>query len=217
MTSTSNYNRAPLIVVTLFLPSEAKTLAPIDIKRDLRRPPTFCQNFQRNSSSRHCKCKINAKPDLILCGKEITETSSNRCSSPPLNQDNEILGNEDKANDECTACSACMIEIEGRTPSSITSCVDEMAQSSNTDKYYMDSYGNLTKNLNIPLTRDIIVENDDDSADCSTSIKSRPVSPDASRIIRITLNNKTSIDSNKQSNVETRPIVPRNIAKTAPL
>lgn len=205
-------NRAPLIVVTLYLPSEAKTLAPIDVKRDLRRPPSFCQNFQRNySTSRHCKCKVNTKPDLILCGKEINETSSNRCSSPP-NPDYEILGNEDKANDECTACSACMIEIEGRTPS-ITPClVDEVAQSSNIDNYYMDSYGSLTKNLNIPFTDgiDVDVEENDDSPDFFTSIKSRPGSPDASRIIRITLNNKTSIDNIKPSNNNdvTRNIVP---------
>lgn len=202
-------------MVTLFLPSEAKTLAPLEVKRDLRRPPSFCQKFQRNSPSRQqCKCKINAKPDLMLRGKEITETSSNLCTLPPQNQDtDEILRTDDdydKANDECIACSACIIEIERRTPS-LTPCVDEAALNSSIDKYHMDSFGNLTKNLEMPYTED---GENDDSLECM-SIKSRPGSADTSRIIRITLNNKNSIDaSNKPNNDGDRNVVPRDI-KTA--
>lgn len=201
-------------MVTLFLPSEAKTLAPIDVKRDLRRPPAFCQKFQRNNSPsrQQCKCKINAKPDLMLRGKEITETSSNPCTSPPQNQDSDaeddtILRNDDKTTDECVACSACIIEIERRTPS-LTPCVvvDEAALDISYNKYHMDSFGNFTKNLDIPFTDvDIDGENDD------SSVKSRPGSADTSRIIRITLNNKTNIDGNKPNSDEDRYVVPRDI------
>lgn len=213
--STQPSYRAPLIVVTLFLPSETKTLVPIDVKRDQRRPPSFCQKFRRNSSSRQqCKCKINANPDLMLRGKEITETTSNLCTLPsPQNQDNDdILRNDDKINDECIACSACIIEIEKRTPS-LTPCVDEAALDLRFDKYHMDSFGNLTKNLEIPYTEEDIDDENDDSLECM-SVKSRPGSADTSRIIRITLNNKTSIDGNKPNSEEDRNVVPRDI-KTA--
>lgn len=199
-------------MVTLFLPSEAKTLAPIDVKRDLRRPPAFCQKFQRNNSpSRElCKCKINAKPDLMLRGKEITETSSNPCTLSPQNQDTDgeddtILRNDDQTTDECVACSACIIEIERRTPS-LTPCVDKAALDMGYDKYHMDSFGNLTKNLDMTYTDvDIDGENDD------SSVKSRPGSADTSRIIRITLNNKTSIDGNKINSDKDRNVVSRDI------
>lgn len=188
---TQSPHRAPLIVVTLYLPTEAKTLAPIDVKRDLRRPPSFCQKFQRNSPVELCNCKINAKPDLMLRGKEITETSSNLCNLPS-NQDNDgLLRNDNKTSDECIACSACIIEIERRTPSLIA---DEAAL--HFDEYHMDSYGNLNKNLEIPLTEDTDGEHDE-SLECSLSVRSRPASPNTSHIIRITLNNKTSIDGNK--------------------
>lgn len=171
--------RTPLIVVTLYLPSEAKTLAPIVVKRDLRRPPTFCQKYQRNSAGKPCKCKLNAKPDLVLRGKEITETSSNVCSSP--SDSGEFRRNDDKSNDECIACSACTLELEADTP-----CVDEAALDVDFDKYHMDSYGNLNKNLDTDFAHD-------ESLDITASVKSTPGSPDTARIIRITLNNKTSI------------------------
>lgn len=205
--------RAPLIVVTLYLPSEAKTLAPLAVKRDLRRPPSFCQKFQRNSPGKQCKCKINAKPDLMLRGKEITETSSNLCNLPSNQDNDEILRNDDKMNDECIACSACIMEIERRTP---TPCLDETALETGFDKYHMDSFGNLTKNLEIPCTEDVDGENDD-SLDYSMSVKSRPGSADTSRIIRITLNNKSSCsdgNSKQSSSDENRNIVPRDV-KTA--
>ncbi|XP_031638710.1 uncharacterized protein LOC116350878 [Contarinia nasturtii] len=210
--------RAPLIVVTLYLPSEAKTLAPLAVKRDLRRPPSFCQKFQRNSSSKQCKCKINAKPDLMLRGKEITETSSNLCTTNlPPNQDNDdILRNDDKMNDECMACSACIMDMERRTPLlTPVPCLDEAALEMGFDKYHMDSFGNLTKNFEIPCTEDVDGEKND-SLDCSMPVISRPGSADTSRIIRITLNNKSSIDgSSKQSSSnENQNTVPRDI-KTA--
>lgn len=191
------------------MPSEAKTLVPFEVKRDLRRPPSFCRKFQRNIGSNQCKCKVNTKPDLILRGKEITETSSNLCSLPSNQDNDEIPGNEDKASDECMACTACMIEIEGKTPS-LMPCVDETAQCVGYDKYNMDAYGNLKKNLEyIPCTEDVDAENDD-SLELAESVKSRPCSPDTSRIIRITLNNKSSNDGNKQSD-EDRIVVPRDI------
>lgn len=202
--STESSHRAPLIVVTLYLPSEAKTLAPIDVKRDQRRLPSFCQKFQRNLPSTQCNCKINAKPDLMLRGKEITETSSNLCSLPSNQDSDELLRNDDKTSDECIACSACIIEIERRTPSLIA-CADEAALRSN--DYHMDSYGNLNKHFEIPSTENIDGEHDD-SLECSLSVRSRPASPDTSHIIRITLNNKTSIDGNKTNSDEERTIVP---------
>lgn len=207
---TQSFNRAPLIVVTLYLPSEAKTLAPFEVRRDIRRPPSFCQKFRRNSSSKQCKCKINAKPDLVMRGREITETKSNLCSLPPNQDIDEILRNEDKTNDECISCSACTIEIGRTTPSLCKSpCTDETAADFSFNKYHMDSFGNLTRNLEeIPYT-----ENDDDendSLDYSMSVKNRLSSAYSSRIIRITLNNKSNVDSNKPNSDEDRNVVPRD-------
>lgn len=196
--STQSPDKAPLIIVSLYLPSEAKTLAPIDVKRDLRRPPSFCQKFQRNVRSNQCKCKINEKPDFILRGREITETSSNPCSSPPNQDNDEILRNDDKSNEECMACSACILEIERQTPS-IAPGVDETALCFSYDNYHMDLYGNLKESFDISCTKELNGENDDDSPEASLTLHSRPASPDASRIIRITLNNKTNSDGSKQN------------------
>lgn len=195
------FEKAPLIIVSLYLPSEAKTLAPIDVKRDLRRPPLFCQKFQRNFRSNQCKCKINEKPDFVLCGKEITETSSNPYSSP-LNQDNdEILRNDgDKSNDECMPCSACILEIERQT-TSIAPVIDETTLCFNYENYHMDAYGNLKESFDISCTKELDGENDD-SLEASLTLHSRPASPDASRIIRITLNNKSNSDDGKQHDEE---------------
>lgn len=216
--------RAPLIIVSLYLPSEAKTLAPTDVKRDLRRPPSFCQKYQRNfggvsnggdgGGRNQCKCKINDKPDLMLRGIEITETSSTACISPPatVNQNPDSsdgirgIANGDKLNDngdECMACSACILEIErnNRTPSassSITACLNETALHVSYTNYHMDAYGNLNQNLELSCDRSGNVgggdgnDDDDDSPDVSLAQHSRPGTPDASRIIRITLNNKNN-------------------------
>lgn len=191
------------------MPSEAKTLAPIDVKRDLRRPPSFCKKFQRNFRSNQCKCKINEKPDFVLRGREITETSSNPCSTPPNQDSDEIPGNEDKSNEECMACSACILEIERRTPSTAP-CGDEAALGFNYDNYHMDSYGNLNQNFDISHMKEMEDDDDgdnDDSPEASLTLPSRPASPDASRIIRITLNNKSSLDGSKQSDDERHSVV----------
>lgn len=207
-------SRAPLIIVSLYLPSEAKTLAPIDVKRDLRRPPSFCQQYQRNfgnvgngggGARNQCKCKINDKPDLMLRGIEITEPSSTACISPSANQTPDPgdgirgIANGDKLNDngdECLACSACILEIErsNRTPSSssITACLNETALHLSYNNYHMDAYGNLNQNLEISCDRSGDDNDDDDSPDVSAAQHSRPGTPDASRIIRITLNNKNN-------------------------
>lgn len=202
-----------MIIVSLYLPSEAKTLAPIDVKRDLRRPPSFCQKYQRNfggvgnggGGRNQCKCKINDKPDLMLRGIEITETSSTACISPSAtpnpNPDSSDgirgIASGDKLNDngdECMACSACILEIErnNRTPSSssITACLNETALHLSYNNYHMDAYGNLNQNLDISCDRSD--DDDDDSPDVSLAQHSRPGTPDASRIIRITLNNKSN-------------------------
>lgn len=213
--------RAPLIIVSLYLPSEAKTLAPIDVKRDLRRPPSFCQKYQRNfgggigGGRTQCKCKINDKPDLMLRGIEITETSSTACISPSATADSndELRGiaNGDKLNDngdECMACSACILEIErnNRAPSpSITARLNETALRLSYNNYHMDAYGNLNQNLEISCDDGGGGggDDDDDSLDVSLAQHSRPGTPDASRIIRITLNNKnnnTTDDDDRRRN-----------------
>lgn len=199
------------------MPSEAKTLAPIDVKRDLRRPPSFCQKYQRNlggvgnggGGRNQCKCKINDKPDLMLRGIEITDASSTACISPSAtaNQSPDPsdgirgIANGDKLNDngdECMACSACILEIErsNRTPSSssITACMNGTAlQVTSYNNYHMDAYGNLNQNLEISCDRGgNDDDDDDDSPDVSLAQHSRPGTPDASRIIRITLNNKNN-------------------------
>lgn len=195
--------------MSLFLPSEAKTLAPVDVKRDRRRPPSFCQKYQRNfgggvgGTSRtqcQCKCKIADQPDLMLRGTEITETSptSAACTSPLAASDrdssNGIRGivNDDKlfdTGDECMACSACIFEIErNKTPSpSIAACLNETELRLSYNKYHMDEYGNLNQNLEISCDGD-----GGDSLEMSVNQHSRPGSPDASHIIRITLNNKSN-------------------------
>lgn len=194
--------RAPLIIVSLYLPSEAKTLAPIDVKRDQRRLPSFCQKYQRNFGGgigrTQCKCKVNSNPELMLRGTEITDTTSMVaiCNGLNLATSNQDFNNDDKSNDnadECMACSACILENARNTttPSpSITSCLNETEMRFNYNKYHMDAYGNLNQNLELPS--DDVADESDDSPEVSLNQHSRPCTPDASRIIRITLNNKSN-------------------------
>lgn len=185
--------RTPLIIVTLFIPTEAKTLAPKDIKRDQRRrPPSFCQNFQRQTSlNDQCSCKTNTELDFLVRGKEIHESGHD---SIKIEEVGEILKNpgvdDTDENDEFNSCCACFIEMEKENSNlEVPTTVDQTELCVNFENYQMDSNGDLPPVPAIPITKDITVE-----SDVSSITTKRICSPSTSQIIRITMNNR-NVDS----------------------
>lgn len=183
--------RTPLIIVTLFIPSEAKTLAPKDIKRDQRRrPPSFCQNFQRQTSlNDQCNCKTNTDLDFLVRGKEIHESGLDSITiEHEVGEITTIPGaNDTDENDEFNSCCAYFIEMDKENLNSevTTTTVDRTQQCVNFENYQMDLNGNLPPVPVIPTINDIVVE-----GDASSIATKRICSPTTSQIIRITMNNR---------------------------
>lgn len=185
--------RTPLIIVTLFIPTEAKTLAPKDLKRDQRRrPPSFCQNFQRQTSlNGQCSCKTNTELEFLVRGKEIHESGHD---SITIEQVGEILtmpgANDTDENNDFNSCCACFIEMEKENSNlEMPTTVDRTELCVNFENYQMDSNGNLPSVPEIPITRNIAAESD------ALSITTKRIcSPTTSQIIRITMNNR-NVDS----------------------
>lgn len=188
--------RTPLIVVSLFMPSEAKTLAPKDIKRDIRRQPIFCKKFQKHQSSQNdqCNCKINLKPDFVIRGKEIADNSNNKNADESYDEHQTESNCTDDGELNCVDCCACFIEMERNAEMNAT-CVDKAELCVNFDKFQMDVYGNLPKATDAIRCSDSI-----DNFLSTHSILSthRSCSPNTSRVIRITLNNKNDFDNTKK-------------------
>lgn len=186
--------RTPLIIVTLFIPTEAKTLAPKDLKRDQRRrPPSFCQNFQRQASlNDQCSCKTNTELDFLVRGKEIHESGHNSITIEEVGVISTVPGADDTVeNDEFNSCCACFIEMEKENSILVVpTTVDQTELCVNLDNYQMDSNGNLPPVPAIPITKDIAVESDGQSSITTKRIRS----PSTSQIIRITMNNR-NVDS----------------------
>lgn len=182
--------RTPLIIVTLYIPSEAKTLAPKCIKRDHRRPPSFCQNFQKQIpiGGDQCSCKVNATPNLFIRGREINENSLKPMETNAKNATNEIHIDDNDGNGETdednenVSCCACFIEME-RQNSNLT--VPTTKQTEFFVNYRMDSNGDLPTEPVIPICDDIGID-----SDASSVTTKRICSPSTSQIIRITMNNK---------------------------
>lgn len=181
--------RTPLIIVTLFIPTEAKTLAPKDIKRDQRRrPPSFCQNFQRQTSiNDQCSCKTNTELDFLVRGKEIHEIGHDSITIEEVGEISTMAGaNDMDENDAFNSCCACFIEMEKENSNlKVPTTVDRTELCVNFENYQMDSNGNLPPVPAIPIIRDIAVE-----SGASSITTKRICSPSTSQIIRITMNNR---------------------------
>lgn len=195
--------RTPLILIELHMPNEIKPLAPSTYKRrEIHRPPLFRRNFQRSQSATSdlCNCKVNLTPDFIVCGKEIDD----RNQSKPDVDDSSLANENDCENVEsvddmtnCIDCCACFIEMERGSQTNDEPKVksDPSRLRVNVDNFVMDSYGNLPKNAEMLK----VSENDgDDGVFEATSTERRACSPNTSRVIRITLNNKHSLDGGRK-------------------
>lgn len=134
-----------------------------------------------------------------MCGKEIDDLSSHARQKPDESSV-EQQGNEhggfgsaaDPAN--CIDCCACFVEMERRAQQQQATQHDAGRKLSvNVDNFFMDSYGNL------PKTAEIVDESGGEpSGVCAATVSSRRAcSPNTSRVIRITLNNKSAADGKK--------------------
>lgn len=191
-------HRTPLIIIELHMSHDIETPAPKSMRRNAQRPPLLCRNLQRSQSTDVCHCKVNRSPEFIVCGKEIDDSS--HASQKPDESSPGQPGNEhggfgiaaDPAN--CIDCCACFVEMERRAQQMATQLDERRKLSVNVDNFFMDSYGNL------PKTAEIVDESADEPSGgvCATTVSSgRACSPNTSRVIRITLNNKSGADGKK--------------------
>lgn len=201
-TSGEPMQRTPLIIIEMHMPNEIETLAPKHKRRDIHRPPLFCRNYQRSQSTTDlCNCKVNTTLDFIVRGKEIDDRNGKKLDDSSADNDNdcENAGNiDDIAN--CIDCCACFLEMERRAQQMSAANTDEPKICVNVENYLMDSHGNLPKNADMLHVSDEEDEANVDllRANVSTQHQQRLPSPNTSRVIRITLNNKNSMDGRKQ-------------------
>lgn len=187
--------------MTMYLPAQVKTLAPKPFKRELRRTPLSCKNFQRQTSVELCHCKINTSPDFIVRGKEINDVNGKS-----KNDDTESNVNVENANekklfenfDECMPCCACLIELENKT-NTPQLCTDKTELCVDVDNYHMDPNGDLPKRASIPTTRYVEIERNDHWPPCTMISTKRACSPNTAQVIRITLNNKNEEDAKEHA------------------
>lgn len=191
------------------MPNEIKPLAPPAYKRrEFHRPPLLRRNLQRSQSATNdlCNCKVNLTPDFIVCGKEIDDRNQSKIdsdeSSLTIGNDCEFVQSIDDVSN-CIDCCACFIEMERRAqlndqPKVKRDCSKNLRV--NVDNFLMDSYGNLPKNAGMLQ----LSENDGNGEDCGATVTARRAcSPNTSRVIRITLSNKHSLDGGgKQRSIQ---------------
>lgn len=170
------------------MPSEVKTLAPQSIKRDPRRQPLFCQNFQKSSSANneHPKLLNETSSEFIIRGIEIGENNSKSTNfvseAPNLNYNRTNL--DETINDEQIACCACQMDVENEVNASLFP-LNKTEFCLNFDDYKMDTYGNLPRDS----SPNFLAE--DDSINQRYSLVTRRAcSPSTAQVIRITMNSK---------------------------
>lgn len=201
-TSGEPMQRTPLIIIEMHMPNEIETLAPKHKRRDIHRPPLLCRNYQRSQSTTDlCNCKVNMTPDFIVRGKEIDDRNSKKLDDSSIDNANacENIGNIDDVSN-CIDCCACFIEMERRAHQLDGESKEEKKLCVNVENFFMDSHGNLPKNSDMLHVSDDDEEENVDllRANSSTQQQLRLSSPNTSRVIRITLNNKNSMDGRKQ-------------------
>lgn len=175
------------MVMTLYLPNLVDTLAKKQVKRDARRPPSFCKKQNSNASIIQCNCKFNTKPDFVVRGKEII---NGNCKMEP----SIIVDTTDKISDqnegECRQLCDCLVKLESELART-QPCVDKTELCADFEHYHMDVNGNLPKDSSIPTTRSFKVENNNQWVPC-TMISTKSIY-NSNTVIRITLNNKPNV------------------------
>lgn len=166
----SHCPKTPLIVVSLCIAPDTKTLAPSIIKRDPRKQPPFCQYF-KIPSNHHSDEKPQTYPEFLIRGIEITEkskNSSNFIDETETHPDIGLFEPIELANlDDCTCCE------------------QQKELLLNLDGYEMDNFGHLPGDSRTPTPmRGAMFRNN-----CLPS-------PATEQVIRVTMNNKCFGNSN---------------------
>lgn len=158
--TTQHCQKTPLIVVSLCIAPDTKTLAPTAIKRDPRKQPPFCQYF-KIPTHQSVDEKQQNYPEFLIRGIEITEKTKNS-SAENVPSPDDILLDTTIVHDECTCC----------VPNELLL---------NLDGYEMDNFGHLPGDSRTPTPmRGTMLLRDGH----------RKSSPATEQVIRITMNNK---------------------------
>lgn len=178
--SSGSDERAPLIIMTLFIPPETKTLAPSSIKRDPRRQPIFCQNF-KTPSPRTIHAKDDDVPEIIIRGLDIGESNSMEMKEAEKTVEPVINTNE--------SCCGCMQYTD--CANLLMPPVNKTELCLNFDDYEMDQYGHLPGDSRTP-TPSLICSDGAKSPITSSIWMRRACSPATGQVIRITMNDKSA-------------------------
>lgn len=187
--------RAPLMIMTLFIPLEAKTLAPQSIKRDPRRQPIFCQNFKpptprsndanNNQNNKHV-------PEIIIRGLDMVDgqrSSAQKSTDAAAEQTIEMPVIETNNNVGC--CIDCMQQYE--CDNFLMPPMDKTELCLNFEGYEMDQYGHLPGDSRTPSPSLTLSDNVKDPCTGGGALwMRRACSPATGQVIRITMNDKNA-------------------------
>lgn len=199
--------KTPLVIIDLDISPEAKTLVQKNVKKDPKKPPPFCKQYQ--SASRfaaffHDTDQKNPLPNFCIKGVVFNRS---KCSTDSMRDDDEDMIEETQHNTSTTNSGTVTPEPSGDSPLDNLSlegyhhnCVNACQMSEfilNLDQYGMDKDGCLPGMTRTPSPQ-------------PPPAHRTPASPSTQQIIRVdvTVNrDKQDHEKLRQVGVSSRPLV----------
>lgn len=179
-------SKTPLIVFTLSMSPDTETLAPKDIKRDPRKPPSFCVNFKTTSAAAATATderNIIETSEFFIRGIEIADRLKGGAAAAPPPAITEVDDNcaNDADDDNSIECSCGEKDSTAHDSSAMLNGLILKL-----DGYEMDKFGHLPGHSRTPTPSRGVVTG---GGRCTRFVR-RPPSPATEQVIRITMNNK---------------------------